>query len=79
MAPYHTDKTYRWPLALRFIKGAIHGAIILPMLLHAAFAVIIVVLDHNIHDLGLPASIVRNGPRSRYPWHVEANMNLLDP
>ncbi|KAL8786162.1 MAG: hypothetical protein Q9213_002932 [Squamulea squamosa] len=49
---------YRWPLALRFIKGAIHGAIIVPVLLHTAFAVLVVALDHNIKDLGLPASIV---------------------
>ncbi|KAL8710057.1 MAG: hypothetical protein Q9220_005328 [cf. Caloplaca sp. 1 TL-2023] len=55
---FHTDNRYRWPLALRFIKGAIHGAIVLPVLLHAAFALMIVVLDHNVHDIGLPASII---------------------
>lgn len=65
MARYHTDNRYRWPLALRFIKGAIHGAIILPMLLHAAFAVVVVALDRNVQDLGLPASIVRNGSYPR--------------
>ncbi|KAL8914216.1 MAG: hypothetical protein Q9171_001087 [Xanthocarpia ochracea] len=51
-------KPRRWPLALRFIKGAIHGAIIVPVFLHAAFAILIVALDHNVKDLGLPASIV---------------------
>ncbi|KAL8937782.1 MAG: hypothetical protein Q9211_003507 [Gyalolechia sp. 1 TL-2023] len=51
-------KVVEWPLALRFIKGAIHGAIILPVLLHAAFAALIVALDHNVQDLGLPASII---------------------
>ncbi|KAL8729525.1 MAG: hypothetical protein Q9181_004970 [Wetmoreana brouardii] len=51
-------KPRRWPLALRFIKGAIHGAIILPVLLHAAFAVVIVALDHNVQDVGLPPNIV---------------------
>ncbi|KAL8719252.1 MAG: hypothetical protein Q9225_003711 [Loekoesia sp. 1 TL-2023] len=57
MLRYHTDTHYRWPLALRFIKGAIHGAIILPVLLHAAFAALIVALDHNVQDLGLPSNI----------------------
>ncbi|KAI4238675.1 MAG: hypothetical protein LQ349_000946 [Xanthoria aureola] len=51
-------KPRRWPLALRFIKGAIHGAIVLPVVLHAAFAALIVALDHNVKDLGLPPSIV---------------------
>ncbi|KAI4261983.1 MAG: hypothetical protein L6R42_002831 [Xanthoria sp. 1 TBL-2021] len=51
-------KPRRWPLALRFIKGAIHGAIIVPVLLHAAFAALIVALDHNVKDLGIPASII---------------------
>lgn len=54
----YIDNEYRWPLALRFIKGAIHGAIILPVLLHATFTALIVALDHNVKDLGLPASIV---------------------
>ncbi|KAL8940018.1 MAG: hypothetical protein Q9216_003041 [Gyalolechia sp. 2 TL-2023] len=58
MSRYHTNTRYRWPLALRFIKGAIHGAIILPVLLHAAFTAVIVALDHNVQDLGLPASII---------------------
>ncbi|KAL8735991.1 MAG: hypothetical protein Q9166_000553 [cf. Caloplaca sp. 2 TL-2023] len=58
MLRYHVDNKYRWPLALRFIKGAIHGAIVVPVFLHAAFAVLIVALDHNVKDLGLPASII---------------------
>lgn len=50
---------YRWPLALRFIKGAIHGAIALPLALHALFAALVVFIDQNLDgNLGLPASIV---------------------
>ncbi|KAL9587448.1 MAG: hypothetical protein Q9212_000264 [Teloschistes hypoglaucus] len=55
----HFDHHYRWPLALRFIKGAIHGAIVLPVALHAAFAGLVVAFDHQVRGLGLPASIVR--------------------
>lgn len=62
----HVDDRYRWPLALRFIKGAIHGAIILPVLLHAAFAGLIVTLDHKVQDLGLPASIVCSMYMAKY-------------
>ena len=53
--------TNRWPLVLRFIKGAIHGVIALPVVLHALFAVLIVFIDQNLdRNLGLPTSIVRN-------------------
>jgi len=49
----------RWPLAFRFIKGAVHHVIIVPILLHALFAALIVYLDQNLHfNLGLPSSIV---------------------
>ncbi len=49
----------RWPLALRFIKGAIHGVIALPLALHALFAALVVFIDQNLDgNLGLPASIV---------------------
>ncbi|KAL2048154.1 hypothetical protein N7G274_000065 [Stereocaulon virgatum] len=53
------QKPRRWPLALRFVKGAIHGAIILPVTLHGLFAALIVFLDlHREGSLGLPASII---------------------
>ncbi|KAI9730982.1 MAG: hypothetical protein M1834_005443 [Cirrosporium novae-zelandiae] len=52
-------KPRRWPLVLRFIKGAIHGAILLPVFLHALFTILIVYIDQNLdHNLGLPASII---------------------
>ncbi|KAF6231534.1 hypothetical protein HO173_010286 [Letharia columbiana] len=53
------QKPRRWPLALRFIKGAIHGAIILPVALHGLFAALVVFLDQHLDGrLGLPASII---------------------
>ena len=53
------DFSCRWPLALRFIKGAIHGAIILPVVLHAGFAALIAFIDQNMdQNLGLPNSAV---------------------
>ena len=57
----HTSrhKPRRWPLVLRFIKGAIHGAILVPVVLHALFAVLIVFVDRNLEgNLGLPPSII---------------------
>ncbi|MCJ1486331.1 hypothetical protein MMC06_006508 [Schaereria dolodes] len=52
-------KPRRWPLALRFYKGAIHGRIMLPVVLHALFACIIVFIDQQLDGhLGLPASII---------------------
>ncbi|KAK3113377.1 hypothetical protein LTR53_009367 [Teratosphaeriaceae sp. CCFEE 6253] len=41
---YHTTrkKPRRWPLVLRFIKGAIHVDITIPVILHAAFAAVVV-------------------------------------
>ena len=51
---------YRWPLVFRFIKGAIHGAIVVPVSLHALFAAIVAFVDQNLDvNLGLPASIVQ--------------------
>ncbi|KAL1956051.1 hypothetical protein VTO42DRAFT_7866 [Malbranchea cinnamomea] len=53
------SKPRRWPLVLRFIKGAIHGAIVIPVLCHALFTVVVVCLDKYIYDeLGLPTSII---------------------
>ncbi|KAF7585270.1 hypothetical protein BBP40_011496, partial [Aspergillus hancockii] len=53
------QKPRRWPLVLRCIKGAIHGAIILPVLLHALFTAFVVCLDLYIFDtVGLPNSII---------------------
>ncbi|KAB8217966.1 Bestrophin, RFP-TM, chloride channel-domain-containing protein [Aspergillus novoparasiticus] len=50
---------FRWPLVFRFIKGAIHGAIIVPVLFHALFTAFVVYLDLYIFDtVGLPSSII---------------------
>lgn len=55
----HADRCCRWPLALRFIKGAIHAAIMLPVTLHGLFAALVVFLNQHLDGrLGLPASIV---------------------
>ncbi|KAF2188970.1 UPF0187-domain-containing protein [Zopfia rhizophila CBS 207.26] len=52
-------KPRRWPLVLRFAKGAIHTLIVIPVLLHSLFTVIVVYLDRHVTgNLGLPASIV---------------------
>lgn len=51
---------YRWPLVFRFIKGAIHGAILVQVVLHAIFTAFVVWLDRYVFDtVGLPNSIVR--------------------
>ena len=51
--------SHRWPLALRFVKGAIHSTVIVPVAAHALFAAAIVYIDQNLdHNLGLPGSIV---------------------
>lgn len=52
-------KPRRWPLALRFIKGAIHRTIAGPVLFHAVFAAVVVYLD-IIRDghLALPSSTI---------------------
>ena len=51
----------RWPLVLRFIKGAIHGVILIPVVCHALFTALIVCLDKYVYDIvGLPSTIVRN-------------------
>ncbi|KAL6721603.1 hypothetical protein ACLMJK_000707 [Lecanora helva] len=53
------QKPRRWPLVLRFIKGAIHGAIVVPVIAHGLFAALIVFLDmHTNGRLGLPSSII---------------------
>ncbi|KAI9860767.1 MAG: hypothetical protein M1813_005690 [Trichoglossum hirsutum] len=51
-------KPRRWPLALRFIKGAIHTQIIVPVVLHALFTLLIVYLDRGLMNVGLPSSII---------------------
>ncbi|KAL3426777.1 hypothetical protein PVAG01_00286 [Phlyctema vagabunda] len=52
-------KPRRWPLVLRFIKGAVHGAILVPTVLHALFAAVVVYIDQEIDgNLRLPASIM---------------------
>lgn len=56
---FGADGWGRWPLALRFIKGAIHREITVPVVFHGLFAALIVFLDgHHAGKLGLPASIV---------------------
>lgn len=87
------DAARRWPLALRFIKGAIHRAIILQVTLHGLFAALIVFLDQHLDGtLGLPSSIVRQDKEMillqvadvhvpRYPaspsWSVSCLYQLL--
>jgi putative membrane protein len=52
-------KLFRWPLVFRFIKGAIHAAILVPVCLHALFTAFVVYLDEYVFDtVGLPNSIV---------------------
>lgn len=58
---YHSTrkKPRRWPLVLRFIKGAIHADIALAVILHAAWAALIVYIDQVRDDhIGLPNSII---------------------
>lgn len=53
-------KPRRLPLVFRFIKGAIHGAILIPVFCHAVFTAIVVVLDrHVFNTVGLPSTIVQ--------------------
>ncbi|KAK3627109.1 hypothetical protein LTR56_019433 [Elasticomyces elasticus] len=58
---YHTHrkKPRRWPLVLRFVKGAIHVDIGVAVILHAAFAALICYID-EVHDghLGIPSSVI---------------------
>lgn len=52
-------KPRRLPLVFRFIKGAIHGAILIPVFCHAVFTTLVVVLDRYVFNtVGLPTSIV---------------------
>lgn len=58
---YHTTrkKPRKWPLLLRFVKGAVHSDIAMPVCLHAAFAALIVFLDNRAEGhLQLPASTI---------------------
>lgn len=58
---YHSTrkKPRRWPLVLRFIKGAIHINIIIPVLAHAGIAALICYLD-TIREghLSVPSSTI---------------------
>ena len=50
-------------LALRFSKGAIHGAVLLPVIMHSLFACMIAYIDQSLDfNLGLPSSIVSRLP-----------------
>lgn len=53
------QKARRWPLAFRFIKGAIHHVIIIPVLCHTIFTTVVVYIDqvHGI-QMRIPSSIV---------------------
>ncbi|TKA74464.1 hypothetical protein B0A55_05242 [Friedmanniomyces simplex] len=58
---YHTHrkKPRRWPLVLRFIKGAIHIDIGIPVVLHAGFAALICYIDEvKEGHLGIPSSVI---------------------
>ena len=67
---------HRWPLVLRFIKGAIHRAIVIPVILHGLFAALVVYLDsYHEGNLGLPASIVCLQSHSRRSHELIANSN----
>ncbi|KAL2011414.1 hypothetical protein VTN00DRAFT_4132 [Thermoascus crustaceus] len=53
------QKPRRWPLVFRFIKGAVHGAIIVPVVCHALFTALVVYLDTNVlESVGLPSTII---------------------
>ncbi|KAF2238987.1 UPF0187-domain-containing protein [Viridothelium virens] len=52
-------KPRRWPLVLRFVKGAIHADILLPVVLHSAWAALIVYLNNLTDgDFALPNGII---------------------
>lgn len=58
---YHSTrkKRRRWPLVLRFVKGAIHVDIAIPVLLHTLWAAFVAWLEWRMSgDLGLPGSII---------------------
>ena len=58
---YHSSrkKPRRWPLALRFIKGAIHANVAVPVFLHLAFAALVCYLDMiKKGHRGLPSSTI---------------------
>ncbi|KAI9750705.1 MAG: hypothetical protein M4579_006353 [Chaenotheca gracillima] len=42
----------------RFVKGAIHDVIIIPVSFHAAFAALVVLLDKRVGDVGIPNSLI---------------------
>ncbi|KAI5300257.1 hypothetical protein KEM56_002607 [Ascosphaera pollenicola] len=54
------SKPRRWPLVLRFIKGAVHIDILLPVVLHALFTAAVVYLDTYVIErgIGLPPTII---------------------
>jgi putative membrane protein len=52
-------KYRRWPLVLRFTKGAIHGAIFTPVFLHTLLTAVVVYISKNITaTVDLPNSII---------------------
>ncbi|KAI9709545.1 MAG: hypothetical protein M1820_003305 [Bogoriella megaspora] len=52
-------KPRRWPLVLRFIKGAIHNEIVFPIILHSGWAAVAVYLNQITEgELALPNGII---------------------
>ena len=52
-------KPRRWPLVLRFVKGSIHSEIAVPVILHSAWAALIVYLNGLTDgDFALPNGII---------------------
>jgi putative membrane protein len=58
---YHSSrkKPRRWPLVIRFIKGAIHLDIALPIVLHASFTAFVCYLDDRMDGhVGIPSATI---------------------
>ncbi|KAF2705950.1 hypothetical protein K504DRAFT_387180 [Pleomassaria siparia CBS 279.74] len=52
-------KPRRIPLVLRFYKGAIHNIILLPVILHCAFAALVVYLNRHVTgSISVPSTII---------------------
>ncbi|CAZ83819.1 unnamed protein product [Tuber melanosporum] len=53
------QKPRKWPLVFRFIKGAIHYVILIPVLFHTLFTIAVLLVHRLVDvDLALPSSIV---------------------
>lgn len=60
MAHAQRHKPRRLPLVLRFAKGAIHGIILVPVVLHSLWTVLVVYLDRHVagNGLSIPSTII---------------------